>query len=262
MDRYNVSLIDSTKKHPVPLTNPSGDWLEDTTLMQNWCISEQHSAIKAARQLTSLLSKERAHDLARIPGDPRNLTYGQQSVVAMKSGVLGILTITELDAVKDCGQNPNAYTYETLVTPADFSRILTYWQAALRPLISVYPHTYFFVAHGEPTFMGRMTLNAFTPLHNGVVAGHRIAQPDQWFTLSPYSAKEAKPSITDCTWLSGIATVLDDLSVEPGLTAWEAAADAGCPHARSMCENKALLAAHRRELDVLLPKLTTATHAA
>lgn len=109
-------------------------------------------------------------------------------------------------------------------TERELHDLIAHWQNALLPLRATYNHTIFFLSHGEVANLGRLTINAFTPLKNGTVKNIRLAPAERLMMISPYHTQQAAPDIERCPTLTTISAALSlmnvhDLSAEDAVQA-------------------------------------------
>ncbi|ARM86144.1 hypothetical protein [Marinobacter salarius] len=231
---------------PIPLASRFGEWMDNAVLINNWHQNADGDVLQTLGLIASRFPTESDH--ITHPGDPRNFCDEEVGFVAMFKGRLGIHVELELNFALDEDNDPLVQAKdEELVPPDVFERRLMFWREKLASMDALFPHTEFFIAHGEMTYMGRVTINAFTPLSNGIVGDQTIARPDEFFMLSPYLPNQEIPSIFECATLTQVTNTLIEAGMHNNLTGAEAAQKAGNPSALSL--DPQVIELHQRELN-------------
>jgi hypothetical protein len=199
-----IPLITSHNQYPVPLTDRWGEFMDADQLERFWFkeIDAKHAnaVAKVRKAHKNLIEQYGQTDMpASHAGDPRLFQHDEMSFVAhsidrMGGCQLGIHAELELDTDDHSDE---------LVT-----ELAKVWQYRLDPLTSIYNHTTFFLAMGGMTYHDRLTLNAFTPLHNGTLKGIQLAPAYKQFMVSPYHHDSLNPDLEHCPMLAEITEVL------------------------------------------------------
>ena len=94
---------------------------------------------------------------------------------------------------------------------AEFIELASNLQGRLAELSAYYPHTQFFITHGNKvTLEGRIVVNAFTPLLDGELPGGlRLAPEYRMVMISPYFTPGEGADITSCRTLYRVAVDLE-----------------------------------------------------
>jgi hypothetical protein len=152
----NIPVISTLDAYPFFLTDRFGEWQCSTKappLVKELCVK----FIDAFGNEPGPLK----------PGDPRAFMGGNETTfLVVKDGRFGVLSEIELGIAEEGDPNQTARPSEW-VNAEDFAARLQEWSRALNDLAPAYPGSEFFLAHGEPTFDGRLSLEAFTPVEVG-----------------------------------------------------------------------------------------------
>lgn len=247
MPRANtISVYTERKDTPIPLCDRFGDWMDESILIGNWHQEPAGKTLTTLRKLAARFPEESDH--INIPADPRNFCDEEMCFVAMHNGRIGIHAEFELDFVLGPENDPAAYAKDSDLCPPDvFQRRVMFWREKLASMDALFRHTEFFVAHGDMTYMNRVTLNAFTPLKNGLVGNQTIAAPDEFLMLSPYLPDHDMPSIFECRTIRQVTNALINAGFDDELTGVEAAQKAGNPFALAVSPE--VIDRHQRELN-------------
>lgn len=230
MQHSAIPIISLAPAAPVPLTDRWGEYIPRDIFKKRWGL--HGSAAQAYENLRGHYDQGEM-DPEGNPlydgcsnGDPRNHLHREISFVAVHGGEVGILVEVELLSTFNEGVVLDNEYDDSELSPDDFTRLAATLQARLAELAPRYPHTQFFITHGdEVTFEGRVTVNAFTPLLDGMLpGGFRLAPEYKMLMVSPYFVACEGADITACHTLYRIALDLENcVSDQRGLERGDAA---------------------------------------
>lgn len=199
---------------PTPISSRFCEWMDaDRRFWPGW---EREENLQAYAAIIGAFPDPFGCDAeadAFIEGDPRRHQTREVSFVAVKNGVIGLHIEQELMIIPvDHSQTNKA---DELVGPGEFADQERYWKEQLTELSSRYAGTEFFLAHGEHTYEGRLTLNAWTPF---------TSQPDFSRAAdevklalqqmrSPYQDPDTASAYDACPFFDTLASELIDLSM-------------------------------------------------
>jgi len=199
-----IPLVTSYNHYPVPLTDRFGEFTDAKQLERFWLkeVSPKHAgAIDAVRDAhRNLIQQYGQTDMpASIPGDPRlfqaeEMTFVAHGIDKIGRNKLGLHAELELFTDDDSDDT--------------IAALVESWRERLVYLTNLYNHTTFFLAMGDMTYKSRLTVNAFTPLHNGTIKNIQLAPPSKQFMVSPYHTEALQPDLEFCPTLAEIAEVL------------------------------------------------------
>jgi len=205
-EQQAIPLINSKMDYPIPLTDRFGDFWESNELDRFWLKEmTEKKPWRAAEIKASLegLKRQYGNDFDSLDqplrtGDPRQFMSEEITFVSFYGGEIGIHAEFELDLEGSADE---------------LSGEIEKWQKALYPLDRVHNHTRFFLALGDVTYKGRLTLNAFTTLKNGRLGSFDLAPRERYLMVSPYHAQEKADDIESCSMISEVVQVLINMGL-------------------------------------------------
>lgn len=200
-------VITDQKLTPIPLTDRWGTFNNADHTAQYWLAPvghtenvTGHSILETLATLTSLYGGTPEPLL----GDPRRyMDSSEDSFVAVlvaDDGRLAIGIHHEMELDTDgCDDEQRL-------------EIAQSWRGELDRLAELFPHSTFYAAFGEFTYEGRVTINAFTPLLNGIVGADQVAEAKDHILMSPYlKGHESNAAMAACKTLSDLPEVLREM---------------------------------------------------
>lgn len=215
MTHSDISIISLPEGSPIQLTDRWGEYIPRKTFKTHW--DPSGSASQAYENLRGQydqgeMDPEGNSLYGRCSnGDPRKHLQQEISFVAVLGDKVGIHVEVELLKTYNDEEAINAQGDDSELTVAEFTQLASTLQDRLTALASRYPHTQFFITHGDQvTFEGRVTVNAFTPLLVGMLPGNlRIAPEHKMLMVSPYFEAGEGANITDCPSLLRVSQDLE-----------------------------------------------------
>lgn len=200
-----IPLIADQKEYPIPLTDRFAEFWEEHGLEEFWLSDIPADSPERIHLLDTLAALKNQFDHIdtsepMLPGDPRH--HQTEEVCFVTRGLFGV------------GEGKTGLHAEFELDTEDFTDseihcATTYWRQQLAILSEHFPHTTFFLASGDVTYRGRLTLNAFTPLE--------ARQADQPFLFtSPYQPEEAGPDSTLCPTIAQLVDTLNHMVMNEG----------------------------------------------
>lgn len=222
IEQPGIPLINEKGQAPAILgTVDEPEWHDSTMIIEQ--IGEAAFVGEVQKAFERLLTRYDQEVLIELPrnrvanqiGDPRNLLFSQGNYIAYMDtpagAGIGIFTEAELDFAQ---AGDSIALFSDIVPEPVFKERVAYWTAKLAGLADKYPHTHFFLAHGETTHNGVLSLCGFTLLLNGKLpSGAKIAPDDQLLLVSPYHSDD-NADLTTCTKLKELSQDLPDLTFE------------------------------------------------
>ena len=197
-----IPTITDGRSLPTPLCSRFGEWMDaNPDFWPGWSIEKNLQVYAAV--VGAFPDPENWTIDDYIEGDPRRHMAREISFVAVKDGSLGLHIEQELDFI--LADEGGLHDLDHLVERDEFAELETFWQERLQILASQYPQTQFFLAHGEHTYKGRMTLNAWTP-YTGQVVYSRAADEVK------LSLQQLRSPYQDPADISGSCWALDELA--------------------------------------------------
>lgn len=214
MKPSEIGIISQSAAAPIPLTDRFGEYIPRKSFKESWSFNgpaaQNYENLRGHYDQGEMDSEGNSLYAGFSVGDPRNHLHREISFVAVYNGKLGILSEVELNAhyngdAGECGEND--------LSDAQFVDMAATLQARLADLSARYPHTDFFITHGNKvTLDGRVVVNAFTPLLDGTLPGGlRLAPEYRMVMVSPYFGSGEGADITSCRTLYRIAADLEQL---------------------------------------------------
>lgn len=211
MNPSEIGIISQNVAAPIPLTDRFGEYIPRRTFKDSWSFNgpaaQGYENLRGHYDQGEMDAEGNSLYAGFSVGDPRNHLHRQISFVAMYNGQLGILCEVELNAHYngDAGESG-----ENDLLDSQFVELAASLQQRLADLSAKYPHTEFFITHGNKvTLDGRVVVNAFTPLLDGTLpGGFRLAPEYRMLMVSPYFTTCAGADITSCRTLYRIAVDL------------------------------------------------------
>jgi hypothetical protein len=204
-----IPLITTIEDYPIPLTDREGNFDDLEHLNRFWFkqLDDKHAptVARVKKVLRNLTDQYNQTDIpASIPGDPRlfqteELCFIAHGINRIGRNQLGIHVEFELDTED--------------ATDDELAELVSVWQERLMPLLPIYNHTTFFLAMGNMTYKDRLTLNASTPLSNGIIKGIQLAPARKQLMVSPYHAQSLNPDLEWCETLAEIVEVLIQMGI-------------------------------------------------
>lgn len=195
-----IAIVDRFDRFPAPLSiGAYADYLTAADLDDHWIHIEleqtdPNHAKAARRALDNLLQQYPIETTMPLrSGDPRAFLFGMESRVAYLNGQVGI------------------HCEAFLMNEPASREIQQRWCEHLSVLAGIFNHSIVFVSStgivSERT--GTVTINTFTPLANGSVAGHKIAPKTRCLMLSPYLDEAVEPNLEHCPTLDALHDTLE-----------------------------------------------------
>ncbi|WP_372997533.1 hypothetical protein [Marinobacter sp.] len=212
MQPSDIAIISCKEAAPIPLTDRFGEYVARKEFKNLWAFngaaSQNYENLRGHYYQGEMDVEGNSLYAGFSVGDPRNHLHWESSFVAVHNEQLGILVEIELGAHYNGENGPIG---ENDLTDAEFIELASILQGRLAELSAHYPHTQFFITHGNKvTLEGRIVVNAFTPLLDGELPGGlRLAPEYRMVMISPYFTPGEGADITSCRTLYRVAVDLE-----------------------------------------------------
>lgn len=153
-----IPVISTNENYPFFITDRFGEWI--------WSAKAPEIVKELGKKFLDAFGND--PNTALKPGDPRALMGGNEtSFLVVKDGRFGVLTEIELNFAEEPDAPEPGHRISDWVNADEFSTRVQEWSRLLADFAPNYQASEFFLAHGAPTYDGRLALNAFTPVEVG-----------------------------------------------------------------------------------------------